>query len=124
MCPMVSWHCSDIWVRAQEHKTALQDDCVAVVPGSGYCRRLDVVRLTPAARAAENRNPDAVITTLQTVKEYVRDLQKKFPGLAAEVCDKYIRIYENARFSNDELDEKSFLDLMKCLLIMIETIER
>jgi hypothetical protein len=58
----------------------------------------------------------------RTVSDYIRLLQKSFPGLNANMCKQYIYIYEKAVFSEEGASSADFVQLEGLLSDMVKAI--
>ena len=55
----------------------------------------------------------------RTVREYVQQLRKAFPGLRAALCDEYIRAYERSVFGEGKVGIEEYSDFMKVVYEMV-----
>ena len=62
---------------------------------------------------AITRRPGLKHRGWRTVREYVQQLRKAFPGLRAGLCDEYIRAYERSVFGEGKVGIDEYSDFMK-----------
>jgi len=68
---------------------------------------------------ALTRRPGLKHRTYRTVREYVQQLRKAFPGLRAGLCDDYIRSYERSVFGEGRVGIEEYSEFMKVVYEMV-----
>ena len=68
---------------------------------------------------ALTRRPGLKHRGWRTVREYVQQLRKAFPGLRAALCDEYIRSYERSVFGEGKVGIEEYSEFMKVVYEMV-----
>ena len=68
---------------------------------------------------ALTRRPGLKHRGWRTVREYVQQLRKAFPGLRAALCDEYIRAYERSVFGGGRVGIDEYSEFMKVVYEMV-----
>ena len=68
---------------------------------------------------ALTRRPGLKHRGWRTVREYVQQLRKAFPGLRASLCDDYIRAYERSVFGEGKVGIDEYSEFMKVVYEMV-----
>ena len=68
---------------------------------------------------ALTRRPGLKHRQWRTVREYVQQLRKAFPGLRAGLCDEYIRAYERSVFGEGKVGVEEYSEFWKVVYEMV-----
>eukprot|EP00455_Lapot_gusevi_P027001 TRINITY_DN2852_c0_g1_i3.p1 TRINITY_DN2852_c0_g1~~TRINITY_DN2852_c0_g1_i3.p1 ORF type:complete len:105 (+),score=25.67 TRINITY_DN2852_c0_g1_i3:35-316(+) len=74
--------------------------------------------------AVAHRRPGLRHRNYRTIRDYMRFLQKEFPGLKDDLCHEYVVTYERARFGLHQFTVEEYSRFMSAVLAIVENVDK